>query len=119
MSQGVGSSNAVLGWADTFGGKGYAPVDYKGSTSYVQGGDSINPAIFGLQTILTLIASADQKAKFQAIPLPVQNGISPWQLMYVSTTTGTVGGQSQTAGTEAAAGTNLSGFTVRLSAIGR
>jgi hypothetical protein len=119
MAQGVGSNKSTKLGQDTFGGHFFGAVDYSGSTSYVRGGDSIDPHAFGFpNSIITLIGSMDQTNKFQAVGLPVQNSITPWQLVWISLTTATVGGQAQTAGQEAVAGTNLSAFTVRLTAIG-
>jgi len=119
MAQAVGSTKPILGSVDTFGGHYYSPLDYSGPASYVQGGDSISPASFGMyNNIQTLVGSIDQSGKFMAVPRPLANGVTQWQLIWISLTTATVGGQAQTAGTEAATGTNLSTFTVRLSAIG-
>ena len=120
MSQGIGSTKPILGVSDVFGGHYYSPLDYAGSASYVQGGDSIGATSFGFNSsIQTLIGGVDQSAKFLAVPRPLNSGIqTAWQLVWISLTTATVGGQAQTAGTEAAAGTNLSTFTARLSAIG-
>ena len=119
MAQAVGSTKPILGSVDTFGGHFYSPLDYSGPASYVQGGDAISPASFGMyNNIQTLVGSVDQSSKFRAEPRPLANGVTQWQLVWISLTTGTVGGQSQTIGAEAAAGTNLSTFTVRLSAIG-
>ncbi len=119
MAQAVGTTKPIIGGNDTFGGRYYAPIDYSGPSSYVQGGDAIGAASFGMfNNIQTLIGSMDQSNKFRAEPRPLANGVTQWQIVWISLTTGTVGGQSQTAGTEAATGTNLSTYTVRLSAIG-
>ncbi len=109
MAQGVGSAKAVFGFEDTFGGKLYGSVDYSGPTSYVQGGDAIDPRAFGFpNSILTLIASDDQTNTYRGVPRPLQNGLTGWQLVWLVNSTGL----------EVAAGINLSGFTQRLSAIG-
>lgn len=120
MAQGVGSGSITRFGQDTFGGKLYGALDYKGSTSYVQGGDGpLSHRMFGFQnTITDLCGSMDQSNKFLAVGRPLQNDVTTWQVVYISLTTATVGGQAQTAGQEAVAGTNLSGFTVRLSAHG-
>jgi hypothetical protein len=109
MAQGVGSNKSTKLGQDTFGGHFFGAVDYSGSTSYVLGGDSIDPHAFGFpNSIITLIGSVDQTNTYYAIGRPIQNGITPWQLVwYVKGT-----------GAEVAANTNLSGFTVRLTAIG-
>lgn len=119
MAQGVGSATINRFGQDVFGGHLFGAVDYKGPVSYVQGGDAVDPHVFGFQNaIVTLIGSDDQSNKFVAVGRPLQNDVTQWQLVWVSLTTATVGGQAQTAGEEAAASTDLSTFTVRLSAIG-
>jgi hypothetical protein len=119
MAQGVGSGTACRFGNDTFGGKLYGAIDYKGSSSYVQGGDLLSHKQFGFQnTITDLCGSMDQTNKFMAVGRPLQNDVTTWQLVYISLTTATVGGQAQTAGQEAVAGTNLSTFTFRLAAHG-
>lgn len=120
MAQGVGKTKAIIGLNQTFGGLFWAPIDYSGSSSYVQGGDSISPQSFGFNsTIWDLVTSCDQSNKFSVEARPLNNGVTQWQLVWIALVTATVGGQSQTAGTEAAAGTNLSTFTVRLCAHGQ
>lgn len=110
MAQGVGSSKPMTGHAaDVFGGKLYDVVDYNGPTSYVQGGDAIDPRAFGFpNAILTLISSIDQTNTYETEARSIQKGITPWQLVWFVIATGL----------EVANGTNLSGFTVKLSGIG-
>jgi hypothetical protein len=110
MAQGVGSGTITRFGQDTFGGHLYGAVDYKGSSSYVPGGDGpISHKMFGFQnTIITLIGSADQTNTYFVEPRPLQNDVTTWQLVWKVTATGL----------EVAAAVNLSGFTVRLSAIG-
>lgn len=109
MAQGVGSAKTVPNGQDTFGGHFYGTVDYSGPASYVQGGDAIDPHIFGFpNTILSLSASYDQTATYEAKQRPIQNGTTPWQLEWRVLSTGA----------EVMAGVNLSAYTVRLSAIG-
>lgn len=109
MAQGVGSANTVVGSQDVFGGHLFGAVDYKGPKSYVQGGDSIDPRIFGFpNTIVTLIGSLDQTATYRAEPLPLQNGTTGWRLVWTVYATGA----------QVAAAVDLSGITVRLSAVG-
>ncbi len=120
MSQGVGATHPILGVQQTFGGMYWSPLDVSGSASYAQGGDAISPQSFGFNSyIWSLVGAADQACKFIAVPRALNSGFTQWQLVWVSLTTATVGGQSQTAGQEAAAGSNLSTFTVRLAAIGQ
>ncbi len=107
---GIGSTKPILGVSDVFGGHYYSPLDYSGSASYVQGGDSIGATSFGFNSsIQTLIGSVSQSGTYFVIPRPLTSGIqTQWQLVWFVTATGA----------EVAAATNLSGETVRLSAIG-
>ena len=108
MAQGVGSAAQVTGSGDVFGGHLFGTVDYKGPTSYVQGGDAVDPHIFGFpNSIVTLIGSVDQSNTYFVVGRPIQNGITPWQLVWYLKAGGEVTGT-----------TNLSAITVRLSAIG-
>lgn len=108
MAQGVGTATQSKNGKDTFGGHLFGTVDYKGPTSYVQGGDSLDPHTFGFpNTIITVIGSVDQSNTYFVIGRPLQNGYTPYQLVWYNK-----------AGGEVAAGTNLSGFTVKLAAIG-
>ena len=119
MSQGVGSTHPILGVSDVFGGHYYSPLDYAGSASYVQGGDSIGPQSFGFNSsIQTLIGSVDHSGVARVEPRPLTSGIqTQWQLVWIAMAN-SVGGKGQTIGAEIVAGTNLSGLTVRLSGIG-
>lgn len=110
MAQGVGSSAAVSGGQDVFGGHLFGVVDYKGPASYVQKGDAVDPHAFGFpNNILTLWGSVDQSDTYFVVGLPVQSGVqTAWQLVWMH-----VDGTG-----EVAASTNLSTFTVRLGAIG-
>jgi hypothetical protein len=107
MAQALGSSQVLHGDVDTFGGKFYAPVDYNGPSSYVTGGDTLNPQAFGMTKFLTLIGSVDQSGAYYVEGRTLANGICNWQLVWFAVSGG-----------EVDAGTDLSGFTVRLSAIG-
>jgi hypothetical protein len=123
MPQGVGTTKPVVGTSDTFGGHFYNWVPYNGPQSYVQGGDSISASQFGFyNAIFSLYGSVgfvNGVATYRAVPGVMSAGPNPvWRIVWVSLVTGTAGGQAQTAGAEVAAGTNLSGVTVILSAIG-
>jgi hypothetical protein len=120
MAQAVGTPVSVLGHDDTFGGHFFGAVDYIGPTSYVQGGDAIDPHPFGCpNSLLALISSVDQSNVFRTEARALYSGAqTTFQLVWIADVTGTYGGQSQTAGTEVAAGTNLSTYTVRLAGIG-
>jgi hypothetical protein len=120
MAQATGGTHPIIGLNQTFGGLFWDVLDYSGSASYVQGGDSISPPSFGFNnTIWALSGSMDQLNVFEVVGRPLNSGRTQWQLVWKALITGTYGGQSQTAGQEAAAGTNLTGYTVRLAAIGQ
>jgi len=109
MAQAVGSAKSVQNGQDVFGGHLYGAVDYTGPSSYVQGGDTIDPHIFGFpNTVLTLTGSADQSNTYIGVPRPLFNGTTAWQLVWRTASTGA----------EVGAGIALNTFTVRLSAIG-
>jgi hypothetical protein len=110
MSQGIGATHPILGVSDVFGGHYYSPLDYAGSASYVQGGDSIGATSFGFNSsIQTLIGSVSHSGTYFVIPRPLNSGIqTSWQLVWMVVATGA----------EVGAAVNLSGETVRLSAIG-
>jgi hypothetical protein len=109
MAQGQGSYGRVSNGQDTFGGHLFGVVDYTGPASYVQGGDGpVDPKAFGFEnTILALWGSVGQGNLYFVIGRPLQNSTTPWQLVWYNK-----------AGGEVAGATNLSGVTVRLSAIG-
>jgi hypothetical protein len=110
MSQGIGATHPILGVSDVFGGHYYSPLDYAGSASYVQGGDSIGATSFGFNSsIQTLIGSVSHSGTYRVDPRPLTSGIqTQWQLVWIVVATGL----------EVAGAVNLSGETVRLSAIG-
>ena len=109
MAQGVGSAKTARSSQDVFGGHLFGGVDYSGSTSYVQGGDAIDPHIFGFpNAVITMWGSTDHTNTYRVEPRPLQNGITPWQAVWIVVATGL----------EVAAAVNLSTFTVRLGAIG-
>ncbi len=109
MAQGVGSTSSAKATPDVFGGHLFRGLDYKGPTSYVQGGDALDPRFFAFpNAIVALIGSLDHSNTYRLEPRPMQNGITLWQVVWIVTATGL----------EAAAGTNLSGFTGRLTGFG-
>lgn len=110
MAQALGQLKQVKNGRDVFGGKNWGVCDYIGPTSYVQGGDGPIPTTpFSIyNTILNLNASGDQSNTYIVIPIPVQNNITTWRLVWRTAATGV----------EVTAGTNLSAFTIRLEAIG-
>lgn len=109
MPQGVGSAKAVRSQADVFGGKLFEVIDYSGPLSYVQGGDAMDPRMFGFpNAIIMLIGFNDHSNTYTVDPRALQNGVTPWQLVWTVVSTGA----------EVAAGVNLSGSTVRLMGLG-
>ena len=110
MAQGIGTTQKILGQVDTFGGHFWSPINYLGPSSYVQGGDTIDPRAFGFNnSIFTLTGSIDGTGTYQAVPLLFSGGVNPvWRIMWLVIATGL----------QVANGVNLSGITVGLSAIG-
>lgn len=110
MAQGVGSTQKILGAVDTFGGHFWSPVLYSGPAIYVQGGDTIDPRAFGMNSsIFTLVGSIDGTDTYEAVPLLFSGGVNPvWRIVW----------RVMSTGLEVAAGVNLSTYTVGLSAIG-
>lgn len=110
MSQGVGTTKPILGQVDTFGGHFWSAIGYSGPASYVKGGDSIGPQSFGFNnSIFTLVGSVDGTDTYEAVPLALSVGSNPtYQIFWRVIATGL----------EVAAGVDLSGVTVMLSAIG-
>ena len=96
------------------GDEPYCRVVWKGPASYTRvtagspptGGDPIVAATFGVNRIVYIQANTSYTGNFMILPIRATD--SSWSLKWVSLVTATVGGQSQTAFTEAAAGTNLS-----------
>ena len=110
MSQAVGSTHAIIGLNQTFGGLFWAPLDYSGPASYVQGGDSISPPSFGFNsTIWALVGSVDHTNTYRIEARPLNNGVTQWQLVWIVMATGV----------EVADAVNLSTYTVRLVAHGQ
>jgi hypothetical protein len=105
----VGQYKGVRFGEDTFGGKLYGVRDYSGPTSYVTGGDAVDPHAFGFpNTITYLDGTIDQTNTYTATGRPLHSDVTAWQLVWTVNSTGL----------EVAAGTNLSQYTVRLLAFG-
>jgi hypothetical protein len=81
-------------------------------------GDVINASDLGVGGFEFPDAGVDTTAKFSGQCVLPGAGFgasqSSFQLHWISLTTATVGGQAQTAGTDAVASTNLSTFSLRL-----
>ena len=110
MAQGQGSYKAIPNGQDTFGGHLFGMLDYSGPASYVQGGDGpISPQAFGMfNTILALFGSVDQSNAYFVIGRPLTERHNRMAVGLVQ--------QGRRRGWAGA--TNLSGVTVKLSAIG-
>lgn len=106
----TGSAKQTQGFGDIFGGRMFNTIDYSGPTSYVNGtGDTIDPRIFGFpNTIETFLQEGlDQTGTYYIFAQPTNTGVTSWHIRWYLS-----------ASTEVPNGTNLSGVTVRLSAIG-
>ena len=91
-----------------------AIIKWQGPKSYTRvtagtpatGGDEIPSKLLGIAQILNLEAQGSYTGNFNVIPFRISSTI--WGLRWISLVTATVGGQAQTAGTEAASTTDLS-----------
>lgn len=126
-------ANKILpGYTTPMGDKYLVVFDHSGPSSYTQvgssgaystGGDVIaaNGGGLNLGGFDALEPDAtDQTGQFIAYAIPLNGGngnaVPSYVLKWYSLVTATVGGQSQTAGTEVHASTNLSTFYLRLKA---
>jgi hypothetical protein len=104
-------------------------VDHTGPASYTQvvtgttptGGDRINASDLGMGGFDNCDTMMDTTGQLYALIIPVGGGNGnavPYVILkWFSAVTATLGGASQTAGSEVAAGTNLSTFSLRVEAI--
>lgn len=123
------------GYPDSWGTQRAAVFPHYGPTSYVQavlaaatiptGGDTVLATEAGMKYFDKVEGGLTDDAIFmvRAMPLtpsaPQPAGPGPsYGLQWIANKTGTFGGQAQTAGSEAAAGTDLSLYLVRLLGIG-
>ncbi len=122
-------------YPDAWGAHHGAVAAHYGPASYVQitlaaataptNGDQVLASEFGMKNLDFVNDSLTDDGIFQLWAIPTApsapvSGASPtsFRLMWIANKTGTFGGQAQTFGQEAAAGTNLSAFIARLFAIG-
>lgn len=123
-------SNRILpGYMAPVGDKYLIHFDHDGPSSYSRvtvgttpsGGDIINASDLGVGGFDNLDGMTDPTGRFYVLAVPIGGGggnaVTQVMLIWFSNVTATVGGQSQTANTEVAAGTNLSAFSVRVQAI--
>lgn len=101
-------------------------ISWTGTSSYTRvttgtppsNGDGPIPAsLFGLKVITHAFPSVSDDGLWQVLPIVINQGASVI-LEWRSNTSGTVGGQSQTSGTEAVATTNLSSSSAPILAFG-
>lgn len=122
--------NTILpGYEMPLGDKLLLHFDHTGPASYTQvvtgttptGGDTINALDLGRGGFDNLDIMMDTTGQVYALAIPVAGGVGNAVpsviLKWFSAVTATLGGKSQTAGSEIAAGTNLSTFSVRVQAI--
>lgn len=122
--------NTILpGYEMPLGDKLLTHFDHTGPASYVQvvtgttptGGDQINALDLGRGGFDNCDVMMDTTGQFYALVIPLNGGngnaIPSVILKWFSAVTATVGGKSQTAGSEVAAGTNLSTFSLRIEAV--
>jgi hypothetical protein len=102
------------------GDEPYARVKWVGPSSYTvltvgsppSGGDTISATQFGVNMIALVLGQASYDGRWMVIPVRISD--AKWTLKWISLVTATVGGQSQTAFTEAVATTDLSSTYVKL-----
>jgi hypothetical protein len=94
----------------------YAQVTY----GPLAGGAVVEDVEGGLKYFDFLAGGATDSGNFQVVAIPTAATVGPggqsrtYRLKYLAMRTATIGGEDQTAGSEAVAGTDLSGETVRL-----
>ena len=102
------------------GDEPYARVKWVGPSSYTvltvgsppSGGDTISATQFGVSMITLVLGQSSYDGRWLVVPVRISD--AKWTLKWISLVTATVGGQSQTANAEAAAGTDLSSTYVKL-----
>ena len=101
-------------------------ITWGGPASYAQlvpgtvpsGGDGpLTPSMFGLPILTHAFPALSADGQWMVFPVIFAQG-QKMLLTWRSTATGSIGGQSQTTGAEAAAATNLSGSQVAILAFG-
>jgi hypothetical protein len=100
-------------------------IKWQGPASYTQvtagnppsGGDSFPSILLGVDEILAISFMGTYTGNFEVVPVRIS--AAKWALEWRALKTATIGGQSQTSGTEAAASTNLSAEYANLHIITR
>lgn len=105
----AGIITPVRGWSDIWGGKAMNVCDYAGPTSYVTGGDTIEPKQFGVRNFEYLSASETTNGTYYIRFRPSATGpTQTWKAVwYVTATNAEVG-----------AGVNVSGSSAKVFGFG-
>lgn len=117
----------VSGYPQPFGDKIAQTFDHTGPASYTQfstpttGGDVLNASDIGVGGIDTMRGGIDTTGQIACYVVNYlggyANAVPKVILIYYALVTASLGGQSQTIGTQVAASTNLSTFSFRLEAL--
>ena len=123
------------GYPTSFGSTRASIFPHSGPASYTQitavsgtvpvtGGDTVSGPEAGLKYFEKIDGGYSDDGCWQVVAIPVTKSAlvggpsTTMKLKWVAQVTATIGGQAQTAGSEAVAATNLSAVTVRLMAFG-
>jgi hypothetical protein len=129
------SLRALFGYPTSWGNKRTAIAPVAGPVSYVQvtavagtvpilGGQVIAAGQFGMKALDQVLDGVTDDGCFAVRAIPVTDSSNPnaaaatYRLQWIALVTATIGGQNQTAGSEAITATDLSAEIVRLLAIG-
>lgn len=127
------ANRPMFGYPTSFGNVRASLFPHKGPTAYavlvygppVTGGDQVQATEGGLKILDMVHPALTDSGNFEVQPIPSQPSTNPgsssvsWTLKWEAQRTATIGGQAQTAGTEAVVGTNLTGEVVRFSVLGK
>jgi hypothetical protein len=120
--QPIGAS--VLSIFPHAGPKSYTQVTATAGTVPVTGGDTVEARSAGLKYFDAVIGSMTDDGAFTVIAIPVSKSdkggaaSATFRLKWIANVSALVGGQMQTAGSEAVTATDLSAEIVRLTVIG-
>ena len=114
-------ANVILpGYVMPWNTKYFMNWDHSGPASYSTGGETINAADLGMGGFEFVDSMVDATAQLYAFIYPINGGngnaVPSVKVIWYSLVTATVGGQSQTAGTQVVSTTNLSTFFLRMQA---
>lgn len=106
------------------GPSSYTQVTAGTAPAVATGGDSVQALEGGLKLFESVMNGVSDTGNFEVLAIPQARSDQTGQqtlkytLKWMALVTATIGGKAQTAGTEAAAATDLSAETVRLTAFG-